>query len=50
MGLIISEGTQPSEGGQAYLWSPGIYNKEQVEGWKKVTDAVHGVVATCTFN
>ncbi|MEW5550792.1 alkene reductase [Peribacillus frigoritolerans] len=42
MGLIISEGTQPSEDGQAYLWSPGIYNKEQVEGWKKVTDAVHG--------
>ncbi|MFP3512874.1 alkene reductase [Peribacillus sp. SIMBA_075] len=41
MGLIISEGTQPSEDGQGYLRSPGIYNKEHVEGWKKVSDAVH---------
>jgi N-ethylmaleimide reductase len=41
MGLIISEGTQPSEDGQGYLWSPGIYNEKHIEGWKKVTDAVH---------
>ncbi|MFJ7471713.1 alkene reductase [Peribacillus frigoritolerans] len=41
MGLIISEGTQPSEDGQGYLWSPGIYNEAQIEGWKKVIDAVH---------
>lgn len=41
MGLIISEGTQPSEDGQGYLNSPGIYTEKQIEGWKKVTDAVH---------
>ncbi|MBV7509535.1 alkene reductase [Bacillus sp. sid0103] len=41
IGLIISEGTQPSDDGQGYLWSPGIYTKKHIEGWKKVTDAVH---------
>jgi N-ethylmaleimide reductase len=40
-GLIISEATQVSKQGQGYLWTPGIYTQEQVEGWKKVTDAVH---------
>jgi N-ethylmaleimide reductase len=40
-GLIISEGTQISRQGQGYAWTPGIYSREQVEGWKKVTDAVH---------
>jgi len=41
MGLIITEGTQPSLEGQGYLQSPGIYTSEQVDAWKKVTDAVH---------
>ncbi|MFD2700766.1 alkene reductase [Paenibacillus shunpengii] len=41
MGLIISEGTQPSEDGQGYLNSPGIYTDKHIEGWKKVTNAVH---------
>ncbi|MDQ6420464.1 alkene reductase [Paenibacillus sp. LHD-117] len=41
MGLIITEGTQPSDDGQGYLLSPGIYTKKHIEGWKKVTDAVH---------
>ena len=41
-GLIISEGTQISPMGQGYAWTPGIYNDEQVAGWRKVTDAVHG--------
>lgn len=40
-GLIISEGTQISQQGQGYAWTPGIYSKEQIAGWKKVTDAVH---------
>lgn len=40
-GLIISEGTQISQQGQGYAWTPGIYTAEQVAGWKKVTDAVH---------
>jgi N-ethylmaleimide reductase len=40
-GLIISEATQVSRQGQGYLWTPGIFTPEQVEGWKKVTEAVH---------
>jgi len=40
-GLIITEGTSPSPNGLGYARIPGLYNKEQVEGWKKVTDAVH---------
>ncbi len=41
-GLIISEATQVSQQGQGYLWTPGIYTSEQVDGWRKVVDAVHG--------
>lgn len=40
-GLIVSEGTQISPQGQGYAWTPGIYNAEQVAGWRLVTDAVH---------
>lgn len=41
LGLLISEGTQPSEDGQGYTNTPGIHTDAQVKGWKKVTDAVH---------
>jgi N-ethylmaleimide reductase len=40
-GLIISEGTQVSELGAGYPWTPGIHSDAQVVGWRKVTDAVH---------
>jgi N-ethylmaleimide reductase len=40
-GLIITEGTSPSPNGLGYSRIPGIYSKPQVEGWKKVTSAVH---------
>ena len=40
-GLIITEGTSPSPNGLGYARIPGIFNKEQVEGWKKITSAVH---------
>jgi N-ethylmaleimide reductase len=40
-GLIITEGTSPSPNGLGYSRIPGIYSDEQVEGWMKVTDAVH---------
>ena len=40
-GLIISEATQVSPMGVGYLNTPGIHSKEQVEGWKNVTKAVH---------
>jgi N-ethylmaleimide reductase len=40
-GLIISEATQITQEGQGYIWTPGIYSEAQVEGWRKVTSAVH---------
>ncbi len=40
-GLIITEGTSPSPNGLGYARIPGIYSEEQVEGWKKITTAVH---------
>ena len=40
-GLIISEGTQVAPGGKGYMATPGIYSDAQVEGWKRITDAVH---------
>lgn len=40
-GLIITEGTAPSADGLGYARTPGIYSPEQIEGWRKVTDAVH---------
>ena len=40
-GLIITEGVSPSPNGLGYARIPGIFNSQQVEGWKKVTSAVH---------
>ncbi len=40
-GLIITEGTSPSPNGLGYARIPGIFTEAQVEGWKKVTNAVH---------
>ncbi|RTL55424.1 MAG: alkene reductase [Bradyrhizobiaceae bacterium] len=40
-GLLITEASQISQQGQGYQDTPGIYSKDQVTGWKKVTDAVH---------
>ncbi|RRO21408.1 alkene reductase [Flavobacteriaceae bacterium 14752] len=40
-GLIITEGSQVSERAKGYINAANIYKQEQVEGWKKVTEAVH---------
>ena len=40
-GLIITEGTSPSPNGLGYARIPGIFSKQQVDGWKKITSAVH---------
>jgi N-ethylmaleimide reductase len=40
-GLIVTEATQISSQGIGYVHTPGIHSKEQVEGWRKVTRAVH---------
>ena len=42
-GLIIAEATQIVPEGQGYISTPGIHSREQVEGWKCVTKAVHVV-------
>lgn len=39
--LIISEASQISPQGKGYAFTPGIYSKEQIAGWKKITDEVH---------
>jgi 2,4-dienoyl-CoA reductase-like NADH-dependent reductase (Old Yellow Enzyme family) len=41
VGLIAAEGTQPSDDGQGYVNTPGIYTSAHVGGWRKVTSAVH---------
>jgi len=40
-GLIVTEATQISRQGQGYSFTPGIYSDAQVDGWRRVTDAVH---------
>ncbi|MDH4285190.1 MAG: alkene reductase [Gallionellaceae bacterium] len=40
-GLIITEGAQIAADAVGYPATPGIHSVEQVEGWKRVTDAVH---------
>ena len=40
-GLLITEGTAISHQGQGYSDVPGLYGDDQIEGWKRVTDAVH---------
>lgn len=40
-GLIITEGTSPAPEGLGYARIPGLFNAEQVAGWRLVTDAVH---------
>ncbi|MBN3779415.1 alkene reductase [Burkholderia sp. Ac-20345] len=40
-GLIITEATQVSAQAQGYQDTPGLYTPEQIDGWRKVTEAVH---------
>lgn len=40
-GLIITEGAPVSAVARGYSMTPGIYTRAQIEGWKKVTEAVH---------
>jgi N-ethylmaleimide reductase len=41
VGLIITEGTYPNHESQAFVGQPGIVTDEQVEGWRRVAEAVH---------
>ncbi|KAI8364863.1 hypothetical protein EDC96DRAFT_510625 [Choanephora cucurbitarum] len=40
-GLLITEATFISPSAGSYPQAPGIFTDEQIEGWKKVTKAVH---------
>ena len=40
-GLLITEATAISQQGQGYADVPGLYGSEQLDAWKRVTDAVH---------
>jgi len=40
-GLIITEGTAPSPEALGYPRIPGVFSRQQVDGWKLVTDSVH---------
>jgi N-ethylmaleimide reductase len=40
-GLIIAEATAISVSSRGWYGAPGFYSDAQVEGWKRITDAVH---------
>ncbi len=40
-GLILSEATAVTPMGVGYADTPGVWSDEQVEGWQKITQAVH---------
>lgn len=40
-GLIISEATPISITARGWFGAPGLYSDEQVDGWKRITAAVH---------
>jgi 2,4-dienoyl-CoA reductase-like NADH-dependent reductase (Old Yellow Enzyme family) len=40
-GLILTEATVVTAQGIGYADTPGIWSEEQVQGWRKVTEAVH---------
>ena len=40
-GLIMTEATVVTPQGIGYADTPGIWSEEQVQGWRKVTEAVH---------
>lgn len=48
-GLLITEATFIAEEAGGLAGAPGIWSKDQVAAWKKVTDAVHakgGLIAS----
>lgn len=40
-GLIVTEASQIMPEGQGYPLTPGIHSAAQIEGWRRVTEAVH---------
>ena len=40
-GMIITEATSVTPMGVGYPHTPGIWSREQIDGWRMITDAVH---------
>ncbi|KAJ7268155.1 hypothetical protein B0H12DRAFT_1067913 [Mycena haematopus] len=40
-GLIVSEGTLTTRQGTEWPAAPGLWDRSQIAGWRKITDAVH---------
>lgn len=40
-GLIVTECTEVSEQGHGVIRAPGMHRQDQIDGWRRVTDAVH---------
>jgi len=40
-GLLIAEATMAMKDCSSFWKEPGIYSQQQIDGWKKVTEAVH---------
>lgn len=40
-GLIITEGVNISPQARGYAFTPGIYDNDQIAGWRAIVDAVH---------
>ena len=45
-GLIITEGTWPAAEGKSYPGQPGIVTTAQIDGWRRIADAVHAAGGT----
>lgn len=48
-GFLITEATIISPSGGSYKLAPGLWNEQQVEGWKKIVKEVHdkGTIIYC---
>jgi N-ethylmaleimide reductase len=40
-GLVVAESTAPAPNAHCYIRQPGIYTKQQIDAWHRVTEAVH---------
>jgi N-ethylmaleimide reductase len=40
-GLIVGEATNISRTARGWYGAPGLYTDQQVEGWKRVVNAIH---------
>lgn len=45
-GMIVTEGTWLVPESRSYPGQPGIYTQAQIDGWRRVTDAVHAAGGT----